>query len=64
MLLSNLLSIPGEQCVDVLIEGQKMVSVSPHVHSAAINTDESPIEFNNAIVFPGLINSHDHLDFN
>ena len=26
--------------------------------------DETTINFENAIAFPGLINSHDHLDFN
>lgn len=29
-----------------------------------VNTDEFQINFTDAIVFPGLINSHDHLDFN
>lgn len=28
------------------------------------NTDDLQIDFTDAIVFPGLINSHDHLDFN
>ena len=28
------------------------------------NTDDLQINFTDAIVFPGLINSHDHLDFN
>jgi len=31
---------------------------------ALSNTDDLQINFTNAIVFPGLINSHDHLDFN
>ncbi len=31
---------------------------------AKINSNEFEIQFDNAIAFPGLINSHDHLEFN
>ena len=31
---------------------------------APLNPDEPTLSFDNALVFPGLINSHDHLDFN
>ncbi|MCW3087103.1 MAG: amidohydrolase family protein, partial [Sediminibacterium sp.] len=34
------------------------------VENIAINENEQSIHFKDAIAFPGLINSHDHLDFN
>ena len=64
MLLSNLLSIPGEHCIDVLMKGEKIHSISEHGDSLTNKSGDPVIKFHNAIVFPGLINSHEHLDFN
>ncbi len=47
------------QNVNINVEGEKISAITP---SASENT--GGLTFENAIVFPGLINSHDHLDFN
>ncbi len=60
MLLSNLISIPTGQGVDILIKGETIQSVSESIKDSV----ETKIEFKGALVFPGLINSHEHLDFN
>jgi cytosine/adenosine deaminase-related metal-dependent hydrolase len=62
MLLSSLNIIGQAGKKTVRIEQEKIIAI----------TDEKPLDdqnefhlsFENAIVFPGLINSHDHLDFN
>lgn len=62
MLLRNLiLAEPGNgSTVDIRIDDATISGCGPQ-----LATDEgSSIQFENAIVFPGLINSHDHLDFN
>lgn len=61
MLLRNLkLAEPGNNStVDVRIDG-KMIGAC----GARLGSNGPAIHFDNAIVFPGLINSHDHLDFN
>jgi cytosine/adenosine deaminase-related metal-dependent hydrolase len=60
MLLRNLRSIPDNNNINILIEDDKISSVS----NSTIQTEGIVLDFDNAIVFPGLINSHDHLDFN
>lgn len=59
MVLHNLY-IVGEKPVatDIRIQGGKIVEIGPQ-HS----TEES-LDLSDLMVFPGLINSHDHLDFN
>jgi len=59
MLLRNLHTIVGD-IVDILVQNDKIdgIGVFPEDHNGQV------INFDNAIVFPGLINSHDHLDFN
>ena len=47
---------------DIFIQEGAIRSVCPH--EAKDNQKEVSLVFNNAIAFPGLINSHDHLDFN
>jgi cytosine/adenosine deaminase-related metal-dependent hydrolase len=43
------------------IKDRQVVSIAPN----SSNTGEGPrIHFENALAFPGLINSHDHLEFN
>ena len=60
MRLSNLSPIDDqESVVDLKIRQGKIESISPHDSSVS-----NSIVFDNAVVFPGLINSHDHLDFN
>jgi cytosine/adenosine deaminase-related metal-dependent hydrolase len=60
MVLSNLHLINGSQPVNIGIKGRLISSVG----SGDLMTDELSLGFNNAIALPGLINSHDHLDFN
>src|SRR5581483_2689968 len=58
MLLRNLQSVNHDKHIDIRIENGRIKSISEH------NASDKGIEFTDAIVFPGLINSHDHLDFN
>jgi len=63
MLLRNLISVTDNISIDVLLEGGKITSVTKS-GSQPTNASAESISFHNAIIFPGLINSHDHLDFN
>lgn len=50
------------QMVGIKVKNGKIAQILPgHFHDGS---DELNLNFDNAIVFPGLINSHDHLDFN
>jgi cytosine/adenosine deaminase-related metal-dependent hydrolase len=55
------------QLVDVSISADTITAVRPHGSSSSIgepSADGPEFPFDGAIVFPGLTNSHDHLDFN
>ncbi|WP_432326475.1 hypothetical protein ACRQ5D_21140 [Mucilaginibacter sp. P25] len=59
MVLNNVM-IPGNDAVvSISISEGKIKQVSP-----SHTDDREQLTFVNAIAFPGLINSHDHLDFN
>jgi len=58
MVLSNVRLIDGDAVVSISISGGKITSLS------AIEEGEHLFTFSGAVAFPGLINSHDHLDFN
>ena len=62
MLFTNVRLIPGRALVDIAIKGEMISHISQH--NAYIDPGPLNINFENAIAFPGLINSHDHLDFN
>jgi len=64
MLLSNLNMIGQRNPKQVHIEKGKILAVADTEKILPTGTTESHIIFENVIVFPGLINSHDHLDFN
>jgi len=50
------------QMVGIKVKNGKIAQILPgHFRDGS---DELNLNFDNAIVFPGLINSHDHLDFN
>ena len=50
------------QKVSIRVKDGKITQILPgHFHD---KTDQLNLNLDNAIVFPGLINSHDHLDFN
>jgi cytosine/adenosine deaminase-related metal-dependent hydrolase len=62
MILNNLLLIDGSRPVSIQIAGGKIRAVSER----AVPAEYAALElmFDHALVFPGLVNSHDHLDFN
>lgn len=62
MRLRNVLIENQCDLFDIDISGDGIASIKPAAQRQIPTTDE--ICFNNAIVIPGLINSHDHLDFN
>ena len=61
MLLRNVHTMGDDISKDIRILNGKIQSISEHSRR---ETDEPSIDFDGALVFPGLINSHDHLDFN
>lgn len=63
MWLNNVNLIGSEGLQNIQIADGKIKCVTAEKKVAA-NGEEIKIEFQNAIAFPGLINSHDHLDFN
>jgi cytosine/adenosine deaminase-related metal-dependent hydrolase len=62
MILNNVRMALSGQKVSIRIKNCKIAQVLPgHFHD---QNDNLNLAFDNAIIFPGLINSHDHLDFN
>lgn len=58
-------NIPGTSAMQHLqVENEKINIIADNEKAFHENPGELRIEFENAIAFPGLINSHDHLDFN
>lgn len=62
MILNNVRLIDSDEPVHILIEDEKVGAVSGGIPTSS--PDHVRIDFENALAFPGLINSHDHLDFN
>jgi cytosine/adenosine deaminase-related metal-dependent hydrolase len=62
----NNLCFPGEEeAKDLWIEEGRILAVLPSGQKRGqAAAGEAGISFDGALVFPGLINSHDHLDFN
>jgi cytosine/adenosine deaminase-related metal-dependent hydrolase len=65
----NNLHFPGKKgAIDLQILDGKITSILPSLPEKITADNVLPsdlsLSFNNALVFPGLINSHDHLDFN
>src|SRR6185503_5150106 len=63
MWLNNVNIIGSEGLQNIQIADGKVKCVTTEKNLAP-RCEEIKIEFENAIAFPGLINSHDHLDFN
>jgi cytosine/adenosine deaminase-related metal-dependent hydrolase len=62
MLLRNVQIVGEKGSWDICYEKDFVQSVTAHRPSA--ETEENSILFDNSLAFPGLVNSHDHLDFN
>lgn len=62
MILNNLKMALSGDPVNIRIEDGRIEDVSPSPYNAVAG--RLNLSFNNAIIFPGIINSHDHLDFN
>jgi cytosine/adenosine deaminase-related metal-dependent hydrolase len=60
MLLNNLTLVETGETVSIETENGLIKAVG----NVPTHTDQLSLHFENAIAFPGLINSHDHLDFN
>jgi hypothetical protein len=64
MLLSNLSLLENDNLFDIHLAGERIQSIHPAGASSGFTGNKGSVQFENAIAFPGLINSHDHLDFN
>lgn len=64
MLLQNLSVIGKDGLMDIQIRAGIIDRISPSMEFSSQVKDSVGIVFENALAFPGLINSHDHLDFN
>jgi cytosine/adenosine deaminase-related metal-dependent hydrolase len=60
MRLNNVHILNNEEPASIEVHGDKIAAISAVVHTSESDT----FDFDNAIALPGLINSHDHLDFN
>ncbi len=64
MILHNALLIDQPGPVDVTIGGSRILHVGEAAGGSLRRRSETVIDLEGALLFPGLINSHDHLDFN
>src|SRR6187399_1350737 len=64
MLLQHVHIVGQHEPTNIKISEDKIQAVNPGKVLTKQNNSEQRIEFNKAISFPGLINSHDHLEFN
>ena len=60
----NIIGNGKERLQNIQVTKGKITAVTDTENSPESSYDESKISFENVIAFPGLINSHDHLDFN
>lgn len=64
MILRNLNVYGTEGKKAIHIENGKIKAITDSEKKISTAQDETVIEFDDAMAFPGFINSHDHLDFN
>jgi cytosine/adenosine deaminase-related metal-dependent hydrolase len=62
MILNNVKLTGTDEPVNIRVDDGKITGISSPLITD--KTETLQLTFNNAIIFPGLINSHDHLDFN
>ena len=63
MQLCNLKIIESDELVNIEVSGEKINNITRYTGNKNFKTCNT-FFFEDAIAFPGLINSHDHLDFN
>ncbi len=64
MVLHNVDSVTSEDIKHIQVKDGLIHALSADAGSFNISAGELEIDLHDTIVFPGLINSHDHLDFN
>ncbi len=66
MLIRNVRRVDeeGMPAVQLLLQDDLIQTLSAYGGNDQLATRPHAIDFDDAIIFPGLINSHDHLDFN
>jgi len=65
MLINNVKIINNSySSAQIKIDGSKIIEVNNSNFDAKKNNEDLSFDFDEAIAFPGLINSHDHLEFN
>lgn len=64
MQLCNLKTIERGDLVNIEVSGEIIKNCGQFIGDSTDVVDDGAMIFDDAIVFPGLINSHDHLDFN
>jgi len=65
MLLNNVQIINNEQQFSqIKIKNSKIIDINSFEDNNNVSHNELTFNFSNAIAFPGLINSHEHLEFN
>lgn len=62
MILQSVNRIGYHEAVNIRVCNGKIADITPA--DAKSKAGHLTLSFNNALIFPGLINSHDHLDFN
>jgi cytosine/adenosine deaminase-related metal-dependent hydrolase len=60
----NIIGNGKERLQNIQVTGKKITAVADSEKYSKKSSNETIINFENVIAFPGLINSHDHLDFN
>lgn len=58
MQLGNVHTVDGNGPIDIAVKGHQIIAATPDEKAGP------QLVFSDALAFPGLINSHDHLDFN
>lgn len=62
MILHNVNIVGDNKPVNISVSNGMIAGITPAGYEN--KAGRSTLSFNNALVFPGIINSHDHLDFN
>jgi cytosine/adenosine deaminase-related metal-dependent hydrolase len=64
MLISNVIPVGSNTNIQIKIQNGLIKALNQSQNILADDGTDIHLKFDNAIVFPGLINSHEHLDFN